>query len=156
MIAGALKDYLDRARAQLPEGVELHVIDDESEELRARLGTLARTTASGFILVLISLALVLRFRLAVWVALGMPIALLGALAFFPVAGYTLSLMAIIGFLLVLGIVVDDAIVVGERVYATRPPANPRKRRRSAGRRRWPSPSSSGCSRAWRRSAPCCS
>ncbi|MCE2390409.1 MAG: efflux RND transporter permease subunit [Proteobacteria bacterium] len=116
-IAGAFHDYLDRARAQLPEGVELHVIEDESEDLRSRLGTLARTTTSGFLLVLAALGLVLRFRLAIWVALGIPIALLGALALFPMAGYTFSLMAIIGFLLVLGIVVDDAIVVGERVYA---------------------------------------
>ena len=63
------------------------------------------------------LTLFLRFRLALWVAAGVPVALLGAVAIFPMAGLSISTVSVMGFILVLGILVDDAIVVGERVYA---------------------------------------
>ena len=72
---------------------------------------------NGLILVLIVLALFLKFRVAIWVAAGIPIAVLGAIMVFPFFGISISTLTVMAFILVLGIVVDDAIVVGERVYA---------------------------------------
>ncbi|MBN1239641.1 MAG: efflux RND transporter permease subunit, partial [Gammaproteobacteria bacterium] len=109
--------YLADARARMPEGIELTVWRDASEELGARLDVLLGSATGGLALVLLVLALPLRFRLAMWVAAGIPIALLGTLLTFGFLDMTLSSLTVMGFILVLGIVVDDAIVVGERVYA---------------------------------------
>ncbi|HAG70764.1 MAG TPA: AcrB/AcrD/AcrF family protein, partial [Gammaproteobacteria bacterium] len=81
-----------------------------------RIATVAQNAYTGLILVLIILAMFLKFRLAIWVAAGIPIAIAGALAIFPTIGLTISSLTVMGFILVLGIVVDDAIVVGERIY----------------------------------------
>jgi len=116
-IANKVQAYLEQARSQITEGIELTVWVNSSDELRARIGKLLGTAGGGFILVLITLAIPLQFRLAMWVAAGIPIALLGAIMMFPAAGITISSLSVMGFILVLGIVVDDAIVVGERVYA---------------------------------------
>ena len=109
--------YLDNARLLLPEGIDLTVWRDSANELRVRLSVLMGTASGGLALVLLALALPLRFRLAMWVAAGIPIALLGTIMMFGLFDITLSSLSVMGFILVLGIVVDDAIVVGERVYA---------------------------------------
>ena len=116
-IARAVHAYIDRTRLQLPEGIDLTTWNDEAASLRGRINALVGNAVGGLLFVLLVLALVLRFRLAVWVAAGIPIALLGALMLFPVFDYSISTIAVMGFILVLGIVVDDAIVVGERVFA---------------------------------------
>ena len=116
-LAEIAKAYVERARLQMPEGVKLTIWNDESESLKARIGTLWRNATWGLGFVLAVLALILRFRVAFWVAAGIPIALLGAVMFFPMFDFAISTLAVMGFLLVLGIVVDDAIVVGERVYS---------------------------------------
>ena len=116
-LAEAVKAYVATARARMPDGIELTILHDESESLRARIGTLWRNAAWGLMFVLITLALILRFRVALWVAAGIPIALLGAVMLYPAFDFAISSLAVMGFLLVLGIVVDDAIVVGERIYA---------------------------------------
>jgi multidrug efflux pump subunit AcrB len=116
-IAGAVKDYLERKRAALPEGMAIDISRDESQDLVDRLDALLGSAWSGLALVVVVLALFLRLRIALWVSVGMPVAMLGALAMFPVAGLTISSLSLMGFLLVLGIIVDDATVVGERVYA---------------------------------------
>jgi hypothetical protein len=95
---------------------EPHLWTDESQQLTERLDTLTNTALSGLLLVVIILALFLRFRLAMWVAAGIPIALLGTIAVFPYADISISTITVMAFILVLGILVDDAIVVGERVY----------------------------------------
>ena len=81
------------------------------------MDVLNTTALTGLSLVLIVLALFLRFRLAMWVAAGIPIALLGTIAVFPYVDILISTMTVVAFILVLGILVDDAIVVGERVYS---------------------------------------
>jgi multidrug efflux pump subunit AcrB len=111
------RDYLEEARARMPEGIDLTVWRDSSVELGARLDVLLGTATGGLALVLLVLALPLRFRLAMWVAAGIPIAMLGTIMTFGFFDITLSSLTVMGFILVLGIVVDDAIVVGERVYA---------------------------------------
>lgn len=101
---------------QLPPGVTADIWINTSLELQERMSVLTRNAGGGLILVLLILALFLQFRLATWVAIGIPVALMGALAFLPTMDITISTMTVMGFILVLGIVVDDAIVVGERVY----------------------------------------
>ncbi|MEE9282316.1 MAG: efflux RND transporter permease subunit [Myxococcota bacterium] len=115
-IAAKVKAYAARAQAGMPEGITLTIWQDEAANLRARIDALLGSAQSGLILVLLILTLFLRFRLAVWVAAGVPIAFLGALMMFPALDLTISTLAVMAFILVLGIVVDDAIVVGESVY----------------------------------------
>ena len=115
-IATAVKAYLEQARSRMPEGIELTVWSDRAADLEARVAALLGNARNGLVLVLLILALFLRFRLAVWVAAGVPIAFLGALMTFPAFGLAISTLSIMALILVLGIVVDDAIVVGENVY----------------------------------------
>ncbi|MCB1703239.1 MAG: efflux RND transporter permease subunit [Halioglobus sp.] len=117
LIAERVKAYLEQARAEVPEGISITIWQDESQDLVDRLDALSSNARSGLLMVLVVLTLFLRFRLALWVAAGVPVALLGTVAIFPVAGLSISTVSVMGFILVLGILVDDAIVVGERVYA---------------------------------------
>ena len=116
-ITGAVTAYLEGAPARLPEGVKLTVWNDGSQLLRGRLDTLLNSARQGFLMVLILLALFLRPRLAFWVSVGVPVAFLGALFLISVLGLSIDGISLFGFILVLGIVVDDAIVVGENVYS---------------------------------------
>lgn len=104
-------------RAQtLPPGVELTVWRDSSEQLASRLDVLLRNGRSGFLLVFGLLALFMRLRLAIWVAVGVPVSFAGALWLFPVLGVSIDMISLFAFILVLGILVDDAVVVGESVH----------------------------------------
>ncbi len=116
-IAEEVRSYLERARSQLPEGAALTLTQDDSRFLRDRLETLTRNARSGFALVLLVLAFFLRLRLAFWVSLGVPISFLGALWLMPTLDVSINLISLMGFIVVLGIVVDDAIIVGENVHA---------------------------------------
>ena len=115
--ANTLKAYLERKQPLLPNGVKTAVWIDESIELTRRIDALTTNAYAGLLLVLIILTLFLRFKVAIWVAAGIPIAVLGAIWVFPFAGLNISSLVILAFILVLGIVVDDAIVVGERIYS---------------------------------------
>ncbi|ALO47502.1 efflux RND transporter permease subunit [Pseudohongiella spirulinae] len=114
--ADATRAYAERKARTLPEGVQLEVLTDDARALRERVSTVSSNAYSGFLLVLAVLALFLRFKLAIWVAAGIPIAIFGALAIFPYFDITISSITIMAFILVLGIIVDDAIVVGERIF----------------------------------------
>ena len=116
-IAQQVKDYLQVAQRELPEGIVLTIWQDESQDLVDRLDALAKNARSGLLLVLLVLTLFLRFRLALWVAAGIPVALLGTVSLFPLTDISISTMSVMAFILVLGILVDDAIVVAERVYS---------------------------------------
>jgi len=116
-VAASVKDYIEAESARLPPGIELTPWADQSEILRSRLDTLIRNGRTGFILVFLVLALFLRLSLAGWVALGIPISFLGAIAVMPTADVTINLISLFAFIVVLGIVVDDAIVVGENIYS---------------------------------------
>ena len=116
-ITGTVTDYLNRAASRLPEGVELTVWNDGSKLLKDRLDTLLSSARQGFLMVLILLALFLRPRLAFWVSAGVPVAFLGALALAANVGLSIDAISLFGFILVLGILVDDAVVVGENVHA---------------------------------------
>ena len=116
-MAETVFDYIREKRQNLPAGVELTAWIDESRSLEDRLDTLRSTALSGLTLVMISLALLLQFRLALWVAAGILIALNGALMLLPYLDISINSASIMAFILVIGIVVDDAIVVGERIFA---------------------------------------
>ncbi len=116
-VVGAARRYLEEVTAQLPAGIELAVYRDETSILRARLDLLVRNGVAGFILVFFVLALFLRLSLAGWVALGIPISFLGGIALMPGLDVSINMISLFAFIIVLGIVVDDAIVVGENIYS---------------------------------------
>jgi multidrug efflux pump subunit AcrB len=115
-ITAALNRYLEVVRERLPPGVELTVWDDGSEMLRDRLDTLLASARQGFLMVLFVLALFLRPRLSFWVSVGVPVSFLGAIGLAYSLGFSIDAISLFGFILVLGILVDDAIVVGESVH----------------------------------------
>lgn len=115
-IAYKAQDYAATASERFPEGVTVHIWDDSSEELEGRLGTLFGSMLQGGLLVLIVLGLFLRPMLAFWVVLGIPVSFAGAFILMPYLDITANVMSIFGFIIVVGIVVDDAIVTAENVY----------------------------------------
>ena len=116
LLANTVKSYIEERKKTLPAGLSLSAWKDSSEVVKARLNTLSYSFFQGIVLVLLLLALFLRPDLAFWVSVGIPISFLGALAVMPQVDVTLNLVSMFGFILVLGIVVDDAIVTGENVY----------------------------------------
>jgi multidrug efflux pump subunit AcrB len=103
----------------MPEGYELIVWDDYSLQARQRLELLSRNAIAGLLLVLVVLCVFLDFRLAFWVALGIPVSVLGTCAVMWYFDATLNMHSMFAFVMALGIVVDDAIVIAENVYAHR-------------------------------------
>lgn len=116
-MADAVNKYVDEY--QLPEGFEFTTWGDSAVNVRDRLDLLKRNGLQGLVLVFIVLALFLELRLAFWVALGIPISVLGACAVLWQFDQTLNMLSMFAFLIALGIVVDDAIVIGENIYAHR-------------------------------------
>ena len=115
-LVARVKQHLAGAVERLPAGLDLTVWRDGSKSLRDRLDILIRNGRSGFILVFALLALFLRLRLAFWVSIGVPIAFVGSLLLFPPLGVSIDVISLFAFILVLGLLVDDAIVVGENVH----------------------------------------
>jgi len=115
-VADRVKAYVTEANARMPEGVRLTTWQDNAAVLRSRLDTLLRNARSGFLLILLTLALFLRLRLALWVTAGMFVAFLGTIWAMPALDVSINLISLFAFIVVLGIVVDDAIVVGENVH----------------------------------------
>ncbi len=107
------------AEAVLPAGYSLQVWGDTSVDVRDRMRMLRNNGMQGLCLVFVLLALFLEFRLAFWVSLGIPISIMGAAVILLNTGQTLNMLSMFAFLMALGIVVDDAIVVGENIYAHR-------------------------------------
>ena len=115
-IGQSVRNYISGIRETLPSRVVIDYWDDDSERIQQRLLTLKGSATFGFILVMLVLALFLRPMLAFWVAWGIPIAFSGAFMLLPLLGVSLNLITLFSFILVLGIVVDDAIVTGENVF----------------------------------------
>lgn len=109
--------YLDNAK--LPDGYSMVAYRDRSDDVRDRLSLMLKNGWQGLLLVFILLALFLEMRLAFWVAMGIPIAVCGAGVVMYFTGQTLNLTSLFAFLIALGIVVDDAIVIGENIYVHR-------------------------------------
>lgn len=118
-ISASVHDYIAELRPTLPDGIELTVWDDRSEIYRDRMGLLLKNAALGLMLVLLLLGLFLDAKLAFWVTLGIPISVLGSFLFLPFTGASINMISLFAFIITLGIIVDDAVVVGENVYEKR-------------------------------------
>ncbi len=116
-IADATRAYVEQAAASLPPGIEMTTWRDRSRIVKARLATLTNSAIQGGLLIFILLTLFLRFSVALWVCVGIPVSFMGALALMPELGVTINIVSLFAFILVLGIVVDDAIVTGENIYS---------------------------------------
>jgi multidrug efflux pump subunit AcrB len=116
-VANTVKQYIEQKNASLPQGVEMKVLVDMTYYLNARLDMMLKNLFQGAILVALMLTLFLRFRLAFWVMIGLPVCFLGAMMMMPVFGVTINILSLFAFIMVLGIVVDDAIVIGESAYS---------------------------------------
>ncbi len=119
-VAQAVYDYLEEDfAAAVPAGVSYSVWEDQSQYLDSRLGLLLKNGAIGLVLVLLALTLFLDLRLACWTAVGLFAVFAGALFVLQMIGASINMFSVFGFILAIGLVVDDAIVVGENVYAQR-------------------------------------
>jgi multidrug efflux pump subunit AcrB len=115
-ISARVHEYVDRKVASLPEQVSMAAWADVSYYLKGRLDMMIKNLIMGAALVFLTLALFLRLKLAFWVMVGLPIAFMGAFFVMPTVDVTVNMLSLFGFILVLGIVVDDAIVIGESAY----------------------------------------
>ncbi|MCB1122259.1 MAG: efflux RND transporter permease subunit, partial [Verrucomicrobiae bacterium] len=116
-ISDQVYNYVERSmETWVPEGIQLQAWGDSAFYLEDRLELLLNNGLIGFVLVLLSLALFLRPSLAIFVAIGIPVSFLGTFLIGPFLGLSINLISLFAFILVLGIVVDDAIVVGESVF----------------------------------------
>jgi multidrug efflux pump subunit AcrB len=123
-VTQAVRDWVDGAgRELLPPGLSMTTWRDESVILKGRIDLLVTNAMQGLLLVFVILALFLQLRVAIWVAAGIPIAFLGAVTLMPVLGVSVNMLSLFAFLLVLGIVVDDAIVVSENIVLHRTPGS---------------------------------
>lgn len=111
-----VRDYIDHKQLELPDGVELSLWWDNSTAYNARMTIILNSALTGGVLVLIVLFLFLRPLVAFWVTGGIFVAFGGAFLLLPMLGVTLNMLSLFAFLLVIGIVVDDAIVVGENIH----------------------------------------
>ena len=115
-VRSTVDQFLKDQAGSLPPGVEAVVYNDRSQPLRSRIRLLLKNAVIGGGLLLIVLGLFLRLRLALWVAAGMFMSFCGAFVFLPFFDIAVHQISLYGFILVLGIVVDDAIVIGENIY----------------------------------------
>ncbi len=118
-IASTVQRVLSDFSASLPPGVQTRIDSNSADDYRERLSLLTENGVLAIIIVLVILGLFLEYKLAFWVMMGMVISFVGGLLILPLLGISINMISMFGFLVVLGIVVDDAIVVGENVYEYR-------------------------------------
>ena len=115
-VAGSVKRYVEKIRPTLPDGVNISFYQDRSKILKSRIRLLLKNLAYGLVLVSILLGMFLNLRLAFWVTLGIPISFMAGLLILPRLDVSINMVSLFAFIMVLGIVVDDAIVVGENIF----------------------------------------
>lgn len=118
-VSDAAREIIEQINNEMPPHMGLVIRRDMSDIYRQRLSLLGRNGIIGFVLVLFALALFLELGLASWVAMGIPISFLGGLVLLPYFGVSINMVSMFAFIVALGIVVDDAIVVGENIYEHR-------------------------------------
>jgi multidrug efflux pump subunit AcrB len=118
-VAAAVEETMASFQTSLPPGVEWRIDNNSAEDYRERLSLLLENGGWAVLIVLGILALFLEIKLAFWVMMGMVISFVGGMVFLPVVGESINMISMFAFLVVLGIVVDDAVVVGENVYEYR-------------------------------------
>lgn len=115
-ISQTAREFIDQRNKQLPESIQIDVWEDWSVILDQRLNLLLKNGMIGLILVLITLSLFLEVRLALWVSAGIAISFLGSMVLMPITNISINMISLFAYLIILGVVVDDAIVVGENIY----------------------------------------
>ncbi len=115
-ISKEVKNYIKKIKPTIPEGIYLKIWQDDTKFLKDRISLLLKNAKYGIILVLACLALFLDLRLAFWVACGMAVAFMGSFVFFQHFALSVNMISLFAFIICLGIVVDDAIVIGEKVF----------------------------------------
>ncbi|MGB3778434.1 MAG: efflux RND transporter permease subunit [Tunicatimonas sp.] len=118
-IAELVKETLTDFEASLPPGIQYRIDSNTAEDFRERLSLLTENGIMAIVIVLLILALFLEYKLAFWVMMGMVVSFVGGMVFLPLIGESINMISMFGFLVVLGIVVDDAVVVGENIYEYR-------------------------------------
>ncbi len=118
-VIDAINGFLELERQRVPRGIELVVTNDVSSIVRDRLQLLLKNGGQGLVLVLLVLWLFFGFRYAFWVAAGLPVSFLGAAVLMVAAGYTINMLTMVGLLIVIGLLMDDAIVIAENVASKR-------------------------------------
>jgi multidrug efflux pump subunit AcrB len=136
--AELLKNWLTTFEAQLPDGVEIQLFNEVYKVVEAQLQLVIFNGLSGMLLVIVVLFIFLRARLAIWVAAGIPIAFFGTLAYMGVSETSLNTISLFGFIIAIGIIVDDAIVVAEDAASLESEGHsPRNAAITAAKRMWP-------------------
>ena len=123
-ISDYVQQYVDDKRGRLPAGIEIAHARDDARILRGRIDLLIRNAQLGLVLVFICLSFFLNLRLAFWVMMGIPISFLGAFVLMEPFDASINMLSLFAFIVALGIVVDDAIIVGENVFAHREKGKP--------------------------------
>jgi len=118
-IAETVKRIAEDESQAFPPGIQYRIDSNTADDYRERLSLLTENGLLAIVIVLIILGLFLEYKLAFWVMMGMTISFVGSMLFLPALGLSLNMISMFGFLIALGIVVDDAIVVGENVYQYR-------------------------------------
>ena len=118
-IANTVKSYVNERKKTLPSSLGLAIWNDRAEMLKGRMHLLLKNAVFGLILVFITLSLFLQMNLALWVMLGIPVSFLGAILLMPTMDVSINMISLFAFIMALGIVVDDAIVVGENIFEQR-------------------------------------
>ncbi len=116
-ISAGVRGIVAEINAGLPEGASVTVSNDRSERFGERIGLLVKNGALGLTLVVITLGVFLNLRVAFWVAVSIPVVLIGSFSFLPWTGISINMVSMFAFIMTLGIVVDDSIIVGENIHA---------------------------------------
>jgi multidrug efflux pump subunit AcrB len=119
LISKLVNEYIENKRTLMPGSLSISMWNDTTELFNSRMSLLKKNASIGLMLVIIILGLFLEIRLASWVMLGIPISFMGALLFMPLLDVSINMISLFAFILTLGILVDDAIIVGENIYSHR-------------------------------------
>jgi len=115
-VAAAVNRFIEQVRPTLPPSVNVEVRYDRTEDYMERINLLKYNGTLGLVLVLIALGFLLELRVAFWTAVGIPVSILGSLILLPLMNASVNMISVFGFIVTLGIVVDDAVVVGEDIF----------------------------------------
>ncbi|PIE41582.1 MAG: RND transporter, partial [Gammaproteobacteria bacterium] len=116
-ISKALHEYVKAPTSYIPENIDVDVWQDTSFYFKSRIDLLSKNALGGLMLLFMVLLLFLRAQLSFWVSVGIPISFMGAFWLLPVFGGSINMVSLFAFILVLGVVVDDAIIVGENIFS---------------------------------------
>ncbi|GIU22621.1 efflux RND transporter permease subunit [Shewanella sp. MBTL60-007] len=115
-LSAQIQEFVTQYQTSLPTGAEITVLDDQAQSFQTRIDLLLNNGLIGMLLVIIALSLFLDTRLSFWVCMGIPIAIIGSFAVMPVLSIPLNMITLFAFIITLGILVDDAVIVAENIY----------------------------------------